>query len=76
MLDIPPGREGFRGKIIPDTGFVRSSSNIADGLTKAMSQAALQAGVTSGYLDVEPQQRIIRRYKFPFIAHIPEFLET
>eukprot|EP00171_Calliarthron_tuberculosum_P000537 IDg537t1 len=53
MLDIAAAREGFRNKTISDIGFVRSSSNIADGLTKAMSQAALQS-VVSSHLDFCP----------------------
>eukprot|EP00171_Calliarthron_tuberculosum_P023641 IDg23641t1 len=36
MLDIAAAREGFRDKVISDIGFVRSSSNLADGLTKKM----------------------------------------
>ena len=60
MLDIAAAREGFRDKIISDIGFICSSSNIADGLTKSMSQAALQAAVSTGMLSVKPEQWIIR----------------
>lgn len=41
MLDIAAAREGFCDKTISDIGFVRSNHNIADGLTKSMSQASL-----------------------------------
>ncbi len=61
MLDIAAAREGFRDKVISDIGFVRSSHNLADGLTKSMSQAALQRVVSNGSLRVEPEQWIIRR---------------
>lgn len=60
MLDIAAAREGFRDKVISDIGFVRSSHNIADGLTKSMSQAALQNAVSSGELNVVPEQWIVR----------------
>eukprot|EP00171_Calliarthron_tuberculosum_P022145 IDg22145t1 len=40
MLEIAAAREGFRDRTINDIGFVRSKHNIADGLTKPMSQAA------------------------------------
>eukprot|EP00171_Calliarthron_tuberculosum_P009468 IDg9468t1 len=43
-------REGFRDKIISDIGFVRSSHNLADGLTKAMSQASFRDAVSTRYL--------------------------
>lgn len=60
MLDIAAAREGFRDKIISDIGFVRSGNNIADGLTKSLSQAVLRDVVTSGHLDVKPEQWIVR----------------
>eukprot|EP00171_Calliarthron_tuberculosum_P022337 IDg22337t1 len=60
MLDIAAAREGFRDKTISDIGFVRSASNLADGLTKPMSQAALQSVVSTGVLSLTPEQRIIR----------------
>lgn len=49
MLDIAAARDGFRDKIISDIGFVRSLKNLADGLTKPMSQAELQEVVSSGF---------------------------
>eukprot|EP00171_Calliarthron_tuberculosum_P016586 IDg16586t1 len=60
MLDIAAAREGFRDKTISDIGFVRSASNLADGLTKPMSQAALQSVVSTGVLSLAPEQWIIR----------------
>ena len=70
MLDIAAAREGFRGKVISDIGFMRSSKNIADGLTKSMSQAALEAAylrkcsrftLSSG--------SFATKSKFPFFSH-------
>jgi len=60
MLDIAAAREGFKSKVISDIGFVRSSNNIADGLTKSMIQAALYQVLSSGRLHVLPEQWIIR----------------
>lgn len=60
MLDIAAAREGSRDKVISDIGFVRSSQNIADGLTKSMTQAALRDAISTGNLDVRPEQWIIR----------------
>jgi len=60
MLDIAAAREGFRDRIISDIGFVRSSDNLADGLTKPMQQAALQRVLQSGKLAPRAEQWIIR----------------
>ena len=60
MLDIAAAREGFRDKVISDIGFVRSSQNLADGLTKPMAQASLRVVLSTGFLDVKPEQWIIR----------------
>jgi len=60
MLDIAAAREGFRDKIISDIGFVRSSYNLADGLTKPMQQASLQSVLKSGKLTARAEQWIIR----------------
>eukprot|EP00737_Agarophyton_chilense_P000247 gb/GEZJ01000282.1/.p1 GENE.gb/GEZJ01000282.1/~~gb/GEZJ01000282.1/.p1 ORF type:complete len:768 (+),score=79.54 gb/GEZJ01000282.1/:1785-4088(+) len=60
MLDIAAARQGFKDKIISDIGFVRSSQNVADGLTKSMAQAALHRIVATGKLNVNPEQWIIR----------------
>ena len=61
MLDIAAAREGFRDKLISDIGFVRSSMNLADGLTKSMNQARLREVITSGHLDISPELWIIRK---------------
>ena len=60
MLDIAAAREGFRDKVISDIGFVRSSKNLADGLTKPMNQSRLKEVLETGYLEVSPEQWIIR----------------
>lgn len=60
MLDIAAAREAFRDKTISDIGFVRSSHNIADGLTKAMSQASIRQVIATGHLSIMPEQWIIR----------------
>lgn len=60
MLDIAAAREGFRDHVISDTGFVRTKKNVADGLTKPMSQALLRNIIASATLDISPNQWIIR----------------
>ena len=60
MLDIAAAREGFRDRVISDIGFVRSHDNVADGLTKQMSQAVLKNVISSGTLAVRPVQWIVR----------------
>ena len=60
MLDIEAAREGFMEKRISDIGFVRSSCNVADGLTKPMQQRSLQAVLMTGKLDMNLEQWIIR----------------
>lgn len=60
MLDIACTREGFKKMEINDIGLIRSVDNIADGLTKVMSQAKLQTVLKSGSLDVTVEQWIIR----------------
>jgi len=60
QLDIAAAREGFGTKVISDIGFIRSSKNLADGLTKSMSQAALQQVISSGRISIAPEQWIIR----------------
>lgn len=60
MLDIGAAREAFRDKIISDIGFVRSHLNIADGLTKPMCQSLLRDTISTRYLDVQPEQWIVR----------------
>ena len=61
MLDIAAAREGFKSKTISDTGFVRSSHNVADGPTKSMSQTMIREVIATGYLQVAPEQWIIRQ---------------
>ena len=60
MLDIDAAREGFKKEEISDVNFVRSDDNIADALTKKMSQKALMEMVGSGRLLVKPEQWKIR----------------
>lgn len=60
MLDIASVREAVREKVISDIGFVRSSRNIADGLTKNMSQKQLFTVLRSGFLELQIEQWIIR----------------
>ena len=60
MLDIAAARKGFRSKAISDIGFVRSNKNVADGLTKPMSQAVLRDVICSDELIVVPDQWIVR----------------
>ena len=59
MLDIAAAREGFKDKTISDVRFVRSSKNIADGLTKHMSQAVFRQVIDSSRLDIQPEQWIV-----------------
>lgn len=59
MLDIAAAKEGFKNKTISDIGFVWSSQNIADGLTKSMGQADLRQVIATGYLNIMPDQWII-----------------
>lgn len=59
MIDIAAAREGFCDKVISDIWFVRSSRNLADGLTKSMSQAALRDVLDTGHLEVKPEQWIV-----------------
>lgn len=62
MLDIAAAREGFRDKV-SDISFVRGSNNASDGLTKPMSQAVLRNVVSSGNLQVKPEQWVVRSEK-------------
>lgn len=41
-LDKATTREGFRDKVLSNIGFIRSSANIVDGLTKQMSPYCVQ----------------------------------
>ncbi len=60
MSDIAATRERYRRHDITNIGFVQSSRNIADGLTKVMNQAAPFDLVKSSTLIVAPEQWIIR----------------
>lgn len=53
MLDTAAARDGFRDKVNSDIGFIRSSRNIADDLTKSISEAALQAAVSTDMLSIQ-----------------------
>lgn len=59
ILEIAAAREGFNNKTISDIGFIRSTANIADDLTKQMEQAIIMTVVSSGKLDVVPEQWIV-----------------
>ncbi len=41
MLDLHPVREAYQEEKISNIGFVRSSENFADGLTKSVMQGSL-----------------------------------
>ncbi len=60
MSDIAAAREGYRRGDISNIHFVRSSKNLADGLTKPMNEASVLSVLRSGKLCVEPDQWIIR----------------
>lgn len=66
MLDIAAAREGFRDRVISDSGFVRSTDNLGDGLTKTMQQAALQGVLKNGKLRTRVEQWRIRNYRILF----------
>ena len=68
MLDIAVAQEGCMPKTVSDIGFVRSSQNIADELTKSMTQAAIHNGIATGYFNVIPEQWIIRK------SHLPPYM--
>ena len=55
MTDISAAREGFKTHYISDIGFV----HIADGLTKAMGQAALRQVLQQGYIKPKVEQWIV-----------------
>lgn len=56
MFDIAAARECLRDKLISDIGFVRGSRNVADGLTKVMSQALLRNVINTGETELQPEQ--------------------
>ena len=55
-LDIAAARESFRKKVTSGIGFVRSSHNVTDGLTKPMQQRSLQVVLVTQRLDVNPEK--------------------
>lgn len=59
MLDIACDREVFKKNEISHIGFIRSSDNIAGGITKPMTQQFLVSTIASGKLDVNVEQWII-----------------
>ncbi len=61
MIVIATEHEGYNNYSISDIGFVRTTKNLADSLTKTMNQAALQDLLKSSRLIVEPEQWIFRK---------------
>lgn len=59
MLDIAAARTAFKDKVIFDLGCVQRCKNIADGLTKSISQATLRQVMISDRLDMTPDLWII-----------------
>lgn len=59
MLDVTAAGEGFLECLISDIGFLRSDRNLADGLTKTVSQASLQRSITTATLHTQPEQWIL-----------------
>ena len=60
MIDIAAAREGFKNKLISDFGFVRTNHMLADGLTKSMSQVALQEVLCTAKYRAKVEQWIVR----------------
>ena len=60
VIDMAAARDGFKDHLISDIGFVRSFSNIANGLMKEMSQAALKDVLRPGKYCVRAEQWIVR----------------
>ena len=60
MHDIYAARQAYKEQEISNTDFVRSSYNLADGLSKPMLQAALCQLLTTAYHDSKVEQWIIR----------------
>lgn len=60
MIDISAAREEIKNKTISDIGVVRSSHNIADGLTISMAQATLSELIGTRCLIVTSEQWITR----------------
>lgn len=60
MLDIAAARERFTDKKISDIGVVSTAQNVADGLTKSMSEGLLRQAMRSGFFHVRTEQCILR----------------
>ena len=60
MLHIHSAREAYKSKEISNIGFVRSSDDLADGLTKEKMQKALFVLLQEGKHEFLCEQRIIR----------------
>lgn len=58
MLDIAEARQAYHDEIISDIFFARSNNNLAEGLTKPISQAAVRDAVCDSYLNVYISQLI------------------
>lgn len=63
MLDINAARQAYLSKEISNIGFVRSSDNLADGLTKEKMQGALCQLLKTSKHTVRCEQWIMRRYR-------------
>jgi len=60
MIDIAAAREMYKSREVSDIGHVKSEENLADGLTKKMSQAALLRLLKTGTLDIAVTRWIVR----------------
>lgn len=58
-LNIAATREGVREKVISDVGFVRTSNNLAGGLTKSMFQATLRHDLYTGLFEARIERWIM-----------------
>ena len=63
MLDIHATRQSYQNQEISNTGFVRSTQNLADGLTKPKMEAALLETLQTGQHSVKCEQWIFRTPK-------------
>ena len=60
MLDVHATREGYKSKETSNIGFVRSSENPADGLTKQKMQKSLFNVLKTGKHSINCEQWILR----------------
>ena len=63
MLDVHAAREGYKAKLISNIGFVRSSHNLADSLTKPNAQASLLSLLQSASHEPVVEQWIFRNFE-------------